>query len=236
MNKFQHELNSIKPSDQLVADTMRKMHEENQKLRADMGGDHGKDDRKGGTIPFRSRTWIGFAAVAACAAIAIGTLFIVKSSASVPMVALRADSVVFHANAASRGGEDMKQTILSLEEFASRANFDAESRFPGFVCVSTETAAFQNANGDTIGDYGVFAYQKDGARLTLYASTSDQTAPPALLQAEKVRMGKIEMQFGQETDSETYYAAWTDQGTAFCLVSQGMTQRSFLALMRKTFS
>jgi len=236
LNKLQQELNIIKPSDQLVADTMKKMHEENKKLRANMDGDHGVDSHKGGIIPYRKRTWIGLAAVAACVAIAVGGFFVGRSSADVPMVALRTDSVVFHANATSRGGEDVKETILFPEEFELRANFNAESRFPGFVCVSAEAASFQNTSGDILGDYGVFVYQKDEARLTLYVSTSDQTAPSALLLAKKVRVGSLEVQFGVESDTKIYYAAWTDHGTAFCLESQGMTQRSFIVLMRKTFS
>lgn len=236
MNKLQQELNTLKPSDQLVADTMKKMHAENQKLRADMGDDHQKGKHTGGTSLFRSRNWVGFAAVAACAAVAAGILLFGRANAGVSMVVLRADTAVFQANAANRGGESAREIILPPDEFALRANFDVESRFPGFECVSAEAVEFQTEQGGIVGDYGVFVYQKDQMRLTLYASTSDQTAPPALLQATKTRVGSFELQFGEEAENGTYYAAWVDRGTSFCLQAEGMTQRSFVDWMRKTFS
>ena len=235
MNKFQQELNSIQPSDQLVADTMKKMHAENLKRRADNGDDKPKG-KQGGTIFFRNQTWVGFAAVAACAAIAAGFLLYGRANENVEMVSLRADTAVFQANAANRGGEGAREIILSPDEFASRANFDFESRFPGFACVSAEAVDYQTESGDALGDYGVFAYQKDAIRLTLYVSTSDQTAPSALTQAAKTRLGSFEVQFGEGADNGAYYAAWVDRGTSFCLQAEGMTQRSFVDWMRKTFS
>lgn len=236
MNKFQQELNSIQPSDQLVANTMKKMHAENQKLRANMEDEQPKQSHAGGITFFHNRTWVGFAAVAACAVVAVGFLLFGRTIENIPMVSLQADTAVFQANAANRGGTGAREIVLSPEEFASRADIDFESRFPGFECVSAEAVDFQTESGDALGDYGVFVYQKDQIRLTLYASTSDQTAPPALTQAAKKRLGSFEIQFGEEADSGTYFAAWVDRGTSLCLQAEGMTPRSFVDWMRKTFS
>lgn len=235
MDKFQQELNSIKPPDQLVADTMKKMHEANQMLRAQEQVEPEETKRSGGAFA-RNRLWVGIAAAAACLAIAVGVFSVGRAIAPVPMAALNTEDATFFSSAANRGGEGVKVTILPLEEFESHAKIDAVSMFRGFTCVSTELAAFQNQAGDIVGDYGVFAYQNEGARLTLYVSTTDLTAPAALLLAEKVKIGSSEVHFGRESEDGPFFAAWTTEGTSFCLAGDGITQRSFVGLLQKTLS
>ena len=251
MSRFKKELDGVRPADALVADTLRRMHEENARLQsakaeADAGEGVGKGEGKGESeseqapkaarspLPFMRRRAFRWAAAAAACLLLCGTLFAMRQAERVPMARLSAAAAPQAVAAGNRGqgGQQVKERTVSDSEFSARIGFDAETYVPAYVCTSKKPVFFVDGDGTVLGDYGVYAYEKATDRVTAYLSTSDTTAPVELVYGEATRCGQTDVRFGRTEDGAVYYAAWVQNGTSVCLRSETLRERAFVKLVQ----
>ena len=233
MNQFQRQLNEIKPSERLVEETMRRMHEENAKLREEADGDPALRGRAAGIAAARwKRLRVGLAAAAACAVL-LATGALLAGGLFTPVATLRADTQLPAVTAAGKGFLNAGEETLSLDAFNGRTGgLDFETLVPGYDCVSAEAVAFVDDAGNILGDYGVFTYQSGVKRVLLYASTTDQTAPAELLGAESVTVNGTEVRIGRIASGKAYYGAWIQGGASICIKSDSLGRRAFWKLVQ----
>lgn len=229
MNLFKQELNQIKPSDRLVMETMRRMRQENAALQAESEDDAIEDGLIVPPVSFWRRRGFAFVAAAACMLL-LCTAVLLTSAPAVPMQKLQTDAVPSLSSAGNRWPGETGERALTKAEFGERAGLDVDAFLPGYSCISAESVAFVDEAGQALGDYGVFTYSSGTKRVTLYASTSDQTAPAELMLAEAAVLDGTEIRFGQVSGG-VFYAAWVQNGTSLCMRSDALGRRAFIKLV-----
>lgn len=221
MRKYQAELDKIKPSEALLAETLRKVHEENRICREET-------ERK--RIEFHSVSpkfnWRVLAAAAAClCALATGIWVFQVSSAFVTDLSATAKPV--SVSVAYRGRQDVTESESTTADFSQRCGIDFISLFTGYSLSESSVQLFADAQNTIIGDYGVLTYTDGGRKITLYASSTDQIAPDALLDGRSRQLSNTQVWFGKSNDGQILYAAWVQNGTALCAQGTGMRLSAF---------
>lgn len=159
------------------------MHAENLKRRADMGDDKPKGNRAAQSS-FATEPGSGLRLLPHALPSPAGFLLFGRPNENVEMVSLSWTPRSFRQTRRTGAVKARGRSSSSPDDFASRANFDFESRFPGFACVSAG-GGLSNGKRGRAWRLRRVRTQKDAIRLTLYVSTSNATAPSALTQAAK---------------------------------------------------
>lgn len=221
MRKYQEELNQIKPSDALLAETLRKVHEENRAYREET-----EKKRIEFPSPSRKFSWRIPVAAAACLCVLASSIWLFRS-ASTPVTNLSVVVKPVSVSVAYRGRQDITESEYAVDDFSKRCGIDFPNLFAGFSLNDASIEIFTDAQNAVVGDYGVLNYADGDRIITLYASSTDQIAPDALLGGKSRQFGDTQVWFGKSDDGKTLYAAWVQNGTALCAQGAGMRLSEF---------
>lgn len=226
MRNYQEELDQIKPSDALRAETLRKVHEENRLFQVDSA------HRLVGFPPANQKfNWRIPIAAAACLCALAASVWLLRA-ASAPVTNLSAAAKPISVSVAYRGRQDVTEDVTTVEEFSKRCGIDFANLFAGFSLDDASLELFSNAQNSVIGDYGELNYLNGSRKITLYASSTDPIAPDALLNGPSRQIGGAQVWFGKSGDGKNLYAAWVQNGTALCAQGVGMRLSSFIGCVR----
>ena len=222
MSKYQKELDQIKPSNALLEETLRKVHEETARFHAETTH---KKVAFGQVAP--KFNWRIAVAAAACLGALAGGVWLFHT-ASVPVTNMSASTKPVSVSVAYRGRQDVTESVSSVAEYSKRCSIDFPDLFAGFSLNDASIEIYSDAQNSVIGDSGVLSYVDGDRKITLYVSSTDQIAPEALLSGESRQIGETQVWFGISDDGKTLYAAWLQNGPALCAQSTGMRLSLFI--------
>lgn len=222
MRKYQDELNQIKPSDALLAETLRKVHEENRAYREET-----EKRRIAFPSPSHKLSWRIPVAAAACLCVLASSIWLSRS-ASTPVTNLSAAVKPVSVSVAYRGRQDITESEYAVDDFSKRCGIDFPNLFAGFSLTDASIDIFTDAQNAVVGDYGVLQYADSSRKISLYASSTDQIAPDNLLDGTSRQIGDTQVWLGKSDDGQILYAAWVQNGTALCAQGSGMRLSAFV--------